>query len=152
MGIKCHPADGWVWTEALDLLEETGKSRAVAPCPVCHEEKSRFIHILTHPAFSESLRAGRKCAEKLTGDSAGIKAREERLKIQSSLRRSWLKRKWRLSAKGNPYIIIDGLNLGIFRQSGRWSARIDGVFSEKTFSTEQEAKLELLRAYLKKLE
>ena len=55
-----------------------------------------------------------------------------------------MQRKWRVSAKGNSFLNVNGHNLGVnVNKFKRWGYRIDGRFSAKTYTTKDEAKLAL---------
>jgi hypothetical protein len=59
-------------------------------------------------------------------------------------RTRWLQRKWRVSAKGNSFLNVDGHNLGVHvNKFKRWGYRIGSRFSAKTYATKDEAKLAL---------
>lgn len=147
-----HPLTGWTCLSTHFMTDDTHPGGASKTCEVCGKEAAEIGFILTHPGHTGSLRSGRRCAERLTGQPFLIRTLERQARTRASLLRQWLKRKWRVSARGNPYIIVGGMNLGLFRQNGRWRARIEGEFSEKTFSTELDAKIDLLESYLKRLE
>lgn len=52
--------------------------------------------------------------------------------------------KWRVSAKGNSFLNVDGHNLGVhMNKFKRWGYRIGSRFSTKTYATKDEAKLAL---------
>ncbi len=59
-------------------------------------------------------------------------------------RTRWLQRKWRVSAKGNSFLNVEGHNLGVhMNKFKRWGYRIGNSFSAKTYATKDEAKLAL---------
>jgi hypothetical protein len=106
---------------------------------------------MIHPVFSEEQRVGCICAGKMTNDYEGAKGRERILRNKFARKKKWLQRRWRVSASGNKYLNINGMNIGVFSKNGRWAARIGDQFSKKTFLTEDAAKLHLFEAYWKKL-
>ena len=85
-----------------------------------------------------------KIAEKMSGDYEGPKRREAKLRNRAVRRTRWLQRKWRVSAKGNSFLNVDGHNLGVHpTKTKRWGYRIDSRFSAKTYASKDEAKLAL---------
>jgi hypothetical protein len=80
----------------------------------------------------------------MSDDYEGPKRREARLRNRAIRRTRWLTRKWRVSAKGNSFLNLDGYNLVVYpTKTGRWGYKIGDRFGRKTFSTKQEAKLAL---------
>ncbi len=112
------PHKGWthVDTEDLDEPSET--------CEMCEAVEIRYVHIMEHPDYDGPLRVGCVCAENMSGDKAGPKRRERELANAAQRRRTWLTRKWRESAKGNPFLNIQGYNIVVYRAGGGWSYRI----------------------------
>jgi hypothetical protein len=49
----------------------------------------------------------------MSGDYEGPKRREAKLRNRAVRRTRWLQRKWRVSAKGNSFLNVDGHNLGV---------------------------------------
>ena len=88
--------------------------------------------------------AGTIPTEKMSGDYVGPRQREAKLRNRAARRTRWLLRKWRVSAKGNSFMNVDGYNLGVhMNQYKRWGYRIESRFGPKTFATKDEAKLAL---------
>jgi hypothetical protein len=61
--------------------------------------------------------------------------------------------KWKLSQRGNPYVVTDGFHVVVFRrQSGQWSFRIENLeteqawFAERHYGTEDDARADALLA------
>jgi hypothetical protein len=99
---------------------------------------------MEHPDVEEALDVGCVCAEKMSDDYDGPKRREARLRNRSSRRTRWLHRKWRVSAKGNNFLNVDGRNLVVYpTKTGRWGYKIGDRFGPKTYPTVREAKLAL---------
>lgn len=82
------------------------------------------------------------CAEKMSDDYIGPKAREGDLRNRAARRTRWLTRKWRRSVKGNSYINVEGCNLLVYSTSTKcWGFKIGARFSRLTYATADEAKL-----------
>lgn len=106
------------------------------------------MHYMEHPNYPEALGVGCVCAGHMADDYEGAREREGRLKSTAHRRRRWTTRKWKTSAKGNPYLNVDGLNITVFRRrSGKWGARItdretgDSRLSKLPYKTMNDAKL-----------
>ena len=99
---------------------------------------------MEHPDGAEALDVGCVCAEKMSDDYDGPKRREARLRNRASRRTRWLHRKWRVSAKGNSFLNVDGRNLVVYpTKTRRWCYKIGDRFGAKTYPTAREAKLAL---------
>jgi hypothetical protein len=61
---------------------------------------------------------------------------------------SFLTRKWRLSARGNLYLRLQGIGVVLFRGwPGPWYFQVAGEYSRRGFPTEREAKLAAYEAF-----
>jgi hypothetical protein len=70
--------------------------------------------------------------------------RESRLRNRAARRTRWLHRKWRISAKGNSFLNVEGYNLVVYpTKTKRWGYKIGGRFGPRTYATANEAKLVL---------
>lgn len=140
------PHKGWNCIDVIDLRGDGAGSDETSyeTCQMCGHEKIRFVHVMEHTDQEDSLRVGCVCAEKMSGDYVGPRQREAKLRNRAARRTRWLQRKWRVSAKGNSFMNVDGYNLGVhMNQSKRWGYRIESRFGMKTFATKDEAKLAL---------
>ena len=123
---------------------ETAHETKYATSQICGNEKIRYVHIMEHPDLDENFDVGCVCAEKMSGDYEGPKRREAKLRNRAARRTRWLQRRWRVSAKGNSFLNVDGHNLGVhMNKFKRWGYRIGSRFSTKTYATKDEAKLAL---------
>jgi hypothetical protein len=102
------PKKGWSCT----YVEDLGAPDAV--CEMCETQNIRYVHYMEHPDYAGSLGCGCVCAEKMEGDYVGPRRREAVLKASGARRKRWLSRKWKVSARGNPYLNTDGFNITVF--------------------------------------
>lgn len=141
----CPTRDGTAWMSSIcgpTASRQTKPITRPARCP--GNEKIRYVHIMEHPDLDENFEVGCVCAEKMSGDYEGPKRREAKLRNRAVRRTRWLQRKWRVSAKGNSFLNVDGHNLGVHpTKTKRWGYRIDSRFSAKTYASKDEAKLAL---------
>ena len=76
---------------------------------------------MEHNNYSDTLRVGCICAEKMSNDYLYPKRRERKLKNRALRRKKWLTRKWRTSDKGNDYLNIKEHNIGVYKNRyGKW--------------------------------
>lgn len=135
------PHKGWTCV-GIEDLEENRQT-----CAMCRSQPIRYVHIMEHPNYGETLDAGCECASKMEEDYASAKSRERTMKNAVSRKRNWIKRKWRTSYKGNSYLNVDGFNIATYLKNNIWGAKVtyketdDTTFSRKPFKTEDEAKL-----------
>lgn len=102
------------------------------------------ISDMAHNDVDGPYRVGCVCAEKMSSDYDGPRRREARLRNRAIRRSRWLGRKWRVSAKGNPFLNVDGHNLGVHKtKTGPWGYRIGTQFGQRTYATVDAAKLAL---------
>ena len=114
---------------------------------MCEIQPIRFVHYMSHPKYPSELGVGCVCAGHMEGNYAAARDRERTVKNTYNRRRNWLTRKWKISAKGNPYLNTDGFNIAIFTQNKKWAVRItnvetsETVWGRKQYETLDQAKL-----------
>ena len=149
---KGFPHKGWHCVGVADLGGDGPMEDAdYATCEMCGQERIRYVHTMEHPNLADTIDVGCICAGKMSGDYAGAKEREKYLRNKAARKAKWLSRKWRTSAKGNPFLNAEGMNVGIHQAGRRWGYRIEGRFSISTFPTADEAKLALFEAFWRTL-
>lgn len=100
---------------------ESADETDYATCQMCGNEKICYVHVMEHPDLDENFDVGCVCAEKMSDDYEGPKRREAKLRNRAVRRTRWLQRKWRVSAKGNSFLNVDGHNLGVHpTKTKRW--------------------------------
>ncbi len=139
------PHKGWTCIGVDDVrdggtisVEETD----YAICEMCGKEQVRFVHNMVHDDYADTLRVGCVCAGKME-DPYAAERREKVARNRASRKSRWLSRRWRVSAKGNDFLNVDGHNVGVHRKGNGWGWRIGGDFGRKAYPTEDEAKLAL---------
>jgi hypothetical protein len=111
-------------------------------CEACGQTEIRYVHEIEHPEF-RTLLVGCVCCEHLTGDYVNPRRHEAELRKRAARRARWLKRKWKTSAKGNPWLKADGRLIAVFasRYAEGYHYAVDGQVSRRTFPTERAAML-----------
>ncbi len=135
------PHRGW---RCIDF-EDLGNIDAV--CEMCKIQEIRYVYYMQHSNYDDVLRVGCMCAERMEGDYVNPRKREHALKNANQRRRRWLTRKWRVSAKGNPFLNTDGFNITVYQKpDGLWAGRIEDRLtgqskkSRRQYQTEDQAK------------
>jgi hypothetical protein len=113
---------------------------------------------MDHPDYPETLGVGCVCAEHMEQDYVQPRLREQNLRSKSQRRKTWVKRNWRTSARGNLYLNTEGYNLTVFEiPSGmphRWGLRVTNRESQRTqlgrrrYDSEEGAKRAALDALI----
>lgn len=144
------PHKGWtcVWVDDLGEPSEL--------CQMCESKEIRYVHYMTHPDYPEELPVGCVCAENMEQDYVNPRQREKKLKNLARRRKSWAKRQWRESARGNYYLNVEGYNIALFQKTDRrgtyWSLviknRLDenAQFSNRRYETLERVKQAALTA------
>lgn len=149
------PHKGWSLIDVIDVREDwqSEEETDYKACMMCGNEKIRYVHLLEHPDIDEQFEVGCVCAEKMTNDYYNPLRREKELRNRTNRRNNWLKRDWRTSAKGNPFLKMDGHNIGIYydKKTAQYKCRVDDIFGKKGYPTTREAKMALFKnvEYLK---
>lgn len=140
------PHKGWACIDVIDLRAngESADEADYATCQMCGNEKIRYVHIMEHPDLEEQFEVGCVCAEKMSDDYNGPQVRENRLRNRAARRTRWLHRRWRISAKGNSFLNVEGYNLVVYpTKTTRWGYKIGNRFGLKAYTTVDESKLAL---------
>ncbi|MEQ9447480.1 MAG: hypothetical protein RLN70_01065, partial [Rhodospirillaceae bacterium] len=75
------------------------------------------------------------------------KSREREIKNSVRRRSKWLSRKWRTSARGNPFLNTNGFNIVLYKHGSSWSGIItdretgEELRAQRRYSTLDKAKL-----------
>src|SRR5271166_1202731 len=111
------PRRGWVCVGVVDLNPDELPMEEVdyATCEVCGQHPIRFVHTIVHDDWPEELDVGCVCVEHLTNDYVNPRRHERDLKNRASARARWLKRRWKISAKGAFWIKEKGHHMAVFR-------------------------------------
>ena len=116
------PHKGWICVDSKDLEEPS------QICEMCEHAEIRYVHCMKHTDYSDILEVGCVCAEHMEANKVIPRSRENRLKRNTQRRKTWSKRKWRISNQGNSYLNTDGFNLTIFPATGTngstWQLRV----------------------------
>jgi len=132
------PHKGW---HCVDI-EDLGKPKV--QCEMCESQTIRYVHYMEHQNYENVLEVGCVCAGNMEGNLVAAKHRETTMKSRASKRKRWLSRKWKISAKGNPWLITDGYRITVYERGNGWAATVvnDQVFhSRRNYKSEDLAKL-----------
>lgn len=108
------PKKGWSCI-GIDDLEEPSQT-----CEMCGTAEIRYVHYMQHPDYPEELAVGCICAENMEQDYVRPREREKRLRTLASRRKTWGRRQWKVSSKGNPYLNVEGFNLVLTHSDRGW--------------------------------
>jgi hypothetical protein len=145
------PREDWRCMEVADIREKRGAPPEI-PCEMCGTARIRFVHVMDHDNYDETLGVCADCAEKMTNDAISPKRVENQVRKKSAARDAWLAGRWYLSARENWVIQVDGINMGVFPvkfQPGLWSCRIENKFFKGLYPSIEEAKYALFEEYWK---
>lgn len=114
------PHKGWTCVDIEELQEQEHL------CEMCEARHVRFVHVMEHPTYPDTLRVGCVCAGHMEEDLAGARKREAGFKNDRNRRQRWMGRTWRLSPSGNEFLNTnDGFNVVVFPKGSIWGARVE---------------------------
>lgn len=122
------PQKGWMLIGCVDLGEEVLDDGEIKyeTCEMCHNEKVRYVHILTHPDYSGEIRVGCDCACKMTEDYETHPENERRLKNRSNRRKNFLKQDWVRNNNGNWVLRYKGGCITAIERNGNYGFVCNG--------------------------
>lgn len=142
------PKKGWSCIGIDDLGEPS------QTCEMCGTAEIRYVHYMQHPDHPEELAVGCVCAENMEQDYVRPREREKRLRTLARRRKTWERRQWKVSSKGNWFLNAEGYNLVIAPNGKNWrvivSNRSSGASQagRTAYERESDAKLAALTALL----
>ncbi|MBI3616879.1 MAG: hypothetical protein HY210_01475 [Candidatus Omnitrophica bacterium] len=126
-------------------IEDLGEPQLT--CQMCESQIIRYVHYMEHPKHSEVLCVGCVCAGHMEGDITAARNREASMRSRIEKRKRWTTRKWKISAKGNPWIRSDGYRIIVYQKGTGWSATVSTEDNSsvqhcrKIYPTQERAKL-----------
>ncbi len=114
------PHIGWTLVRCIDLGENVSGDDEIEyeTCEMCHNEKIRYVHVLTHPDFPGEIRVGCDCACKMTEDYVTHPENEKRLRNRASRKRNFLKQEWTRNYNGNWILHYKGERITAIERNG----------------------------------
>jgi hypothetical protein len=88
---------------------------------MCEAQEIRYVFHMWHPDYPDILEVGCECAEMMGPDGGEALRRLRQMRNRAARRRKWLKRKWKVSHRGNPILRTNGYRVTIWRKGARWS-------------------------------
>jgi len=110
------PRKGWRFVDLEDLREATGA------CEMCGTT-IRYVHHLEHPAWPGMIGVGCICAGHLENDYVAPRERERAATNRNSRLQRWMKREWKTSRNGNPYIKVAQRLVVLFPKGNGWGCK-----------------------------
>lgn len=122
------PHKGWTLVDCVDLGEDISEDEEITyeTCEMCHNERIRYVHILTHPDYPGEIHVGCDCASKMTEDYVTHAEDERRLRNRASRRRNFLKQEWKKNMKGNLVLRYKGDYITAIERNGRYGFAFHG--------------------------
>lgn len=111
------PHKGWVCVGEYDTFDELGEGE-LELCEMCETTQIRFVHLMKNERYHEQLKCGCICAGYMAEDWGAAESRDKQMRSRAGRRDNFPKRKaWRTSAKGTPYIKVEGYHLMVVAKS-----------------------------------
>ena len=99
------PHKGWRCINVLDLGEDAESIEDIEyeQCEMCGNEKIRYVHVMKHPEYPETLHVGCICSEKMSEDYENPRKCEIALRNKAIRRRNFNRTKWRFNPSKKTY-------------------------------------------------
>lgn len=128
---RCHkrlkewnaPFEGWYGAEVIDMAHDNNQ------CELCDCKRVRFIHVMDHEDYFESLHVGCVCAGIMEGDLLEAKERDNQARNRSKRKVNYLKKKWHLVGGCYWFLSYKRNVLGIMKNAGCYRVSINGKTS-----------------------
>lgn len=112
------PHKGWECIDEYDTFERLGEGE-FETCGMCEIAQVRFIHVMVNDRYEGPLSCGCVCAGHMEGSLQRAEVRDVTLRSKARRRDHFPVRKaWKLSAKGTPYIKVEGFHLMVVKREG----------------------------------
>ena len=122
------PHKGWTLVDCIDLGEDLSEDENIKYeiCEMCHNEKIRFVHILTHPEYYGEIHVGCVCAGKMTDDYITHKESEKRLQNRYKRKMNFLRKEWIRNQNGNWVLNYKGRRITAIARNGGYGFVYNG--------------------------
>ena len=115
------PHKGWTLVDYIDIREDAvDDDFEYETCEMCHNERIRYVHILSHPDYEGEIRVGCDCACKMTEDYVTHPEHERQMKNRAARRNNFLKQEWQKNSKGNWVLRYKGERITAIRRNGNY--------------------------------
>lgn len=139
------PHKGWQCVDCYDVYERGGTPET---CEMCETQRIRYVHLMRHPDYPETLRCGCVCAGHMADEPARARNREAGVRTRAARRARFPDRAgWKISPRGTPHIRVEGCHLMVVRRRGGFAVGAtppwasEPVWGRKTYPTERAARL-----------
>jgi hypothetical protein len=166
------PHKGWACVGWNDL----GRDKREI-CEMCERMEIRYVHVMEHKDYLDTLRCGCVCAGNMSGDMVSARQREKTMRNHAAERHrleqqagtkstAWGKLSsdgifkvskilWGVSVNGNPYCNLGNYHLVVYPRDGNWVVQVThqptGQKVRYRFATAEDAKAVGLAAVQKEI-
>ena len=134
---RCHkvlqewgaPLSGWYCDYVYDVDDgdDEADSDELFTCELCRCQKVRYVHVMRHEEYFESLEVGCVCAGIMEGNILAAKERDRQLKNRAERKRHFPERRWFKNYTGNLQLDYKGTRIYINRKAdGHFSVYVKG--------------------------
>lgn len=135
------PKKGWTLLSVTDMRgDDEDEDYQYPNCGYCDHPDIRYVHLLSHAEFSETIEVGCVCAEYLTDDYVNPKARERAAKSRAAKRMRFLNTKrWKVIAPYFKLLKYKKHRIAVTKwPTGEMRLIIDGKAGHKKWTDERE--------------
>lgn len=110
------PLNDWYCIDLIDI-EDENSNNSLYTCELCGCSRVRFVHVMEHDLYFESVSVGCICAGIMEGDIIAAKERERLMKNRAKRKRNFPKRKWEEISNGHYILRYKGSYIQIIRSN-----------------------------------
>lgn len=93
------PLSDWYCIDVIDIEEEFSNTDLFT-CELCGCTRVRFVHVMEHLSYFETISVGCVCAGIMEGDILSAKDRERQMKNRAKRKNNFPNRKWKQNRYG----------------------------------------------------
>lgn len=126
------PLSGWYCDYIYDVADEEEDPDHIDlfTCELCDCSQVRFVHVMRHDEYFETVSVGCICAGIMEDDILAARERERLMKNRANRKRNFPRRQWRKNWYGNYQPTYQGRKVFINNKGGnRYSVYVDGKTS-----------------------
>lgn len=114
------PLENW---ECVDMIDEEEPN---FKCELCGCEKVRFVHVMEHDQYFETVNVGCICAGIMEGNIIAAKDRDRKMKNRARRRQNFPKRVWKETRNGGLFLKYHGKYVFINQNGRNYCCTCDG--------------------------
>lgn len=135
------PHKGWSLVDVIDSRDDEGTDfDDYESCEFCDQEHIRYVHVLSHREYPDTMRVGCICSCHLTEDYVNPKRREREVRNLAAKRKRFVTTNWGRNRYGGETKEVDGYRITVSQKRDGFRIWINGKEGSRFYAAAEIAK------------